>query len=608
MHANDRTVSVKDAPGVRFGAAIGGLAVAGRDKLTIVTHPDVRAFGAWAEQLIAESTGKHGKGIVPIAGEPLGAPDVYGDDRLFVYVGANLPDPDNGVDDALRALEAAGHPVVRLDMNDEYDLGEQFYLWEIAVAAAGAILGINAFDQPNVQESKDNTVALLAQYAQKGSFDEPAPDVEGPKFDVTFLSGSKTIRAQVPVPALSGVFAQMHPHDYAAITAYIARNETHEGLLEELRLKIRDACKVATTVGFGPRFLHSTGQLHKGGPDTCVMLQIVADDPDDFSDSRHERRIPDAAGGAGAGRLAVARQTQPARRARASQRRRRGRAARADRRGRRGALGSGMIAAPPSDGAAVNPLRAGLAERSHHGAVQHRLLRRERRSVQTHAAAGDLLDALGRNVADRFRAGRLLRARNTTTIRFASTASNSSTQFMPPGKKPEGHVWDDFAKRIRYIRPISTITTTSSNSKHYSRATTKISARPATTSSISPRRRRSSRSSCSASRKPASIRNPEGGGWTRIIVEKPFGTDLASARALQHEIDKVFPENGRLPHRPLSRQGAGARHHGAALRQHDLRADLESQLRRQRADHGGGDRSASKSAAVTTIMPARCAT
>lgn len=283
MHANDRTVAVKDAPGVRLGAAFGGLAAGGRDKLTIVTHPDVSAFGAWAEQLVAESTGKEGKGIVPIENEPLGAPDVYGEDRVFVYVGANLPDPAAGVEEKLRALEAAGHPVVRLDMNDEYDLGEQFYLWELAVAAAGSILGINAFDQPNVQESKDNTVALLKQYAQKGSFDEPAPSVEGPAFDVTFLSGSTSVAAQSPTAALAGVFAQLHPHDYAAITAYIARNATHGALLQELRLKIRDACKVATTVGFGPRFLHSTGQLHKGGPDTCVMLQIVADGVDDPS-------------------------------------------------------------------------------------------------------------------------------------------------------------------------------------------------------------------------------------------------------------------------------------------------------------------------------------
>ena len=281
MHANDRTVDPRNAPGVRFGAAIGGLAVNGRDKLTIVTHAAVKAFGAWAEQLIAESTGKLGKGIVPIEGEALGAPGEYGDDRTFVYVGANLPDPDAGVDEKLEALQAAGHPVIRLDMNDRYDLGEQFYLWEIAVAAAGVILGINAFDQPNVQESKDNTVALLAQYAKNGRFDEPKVDVDGPAFNLAYLSGSRDISAQNPVQALAGLFAQLRPHDYNAITAYIARDETHAALLQELRLKIRDSHRVATTVGFGPRFLHSTGQVHKGGPDTCVVLQIVADDPDD---------------------------------------------------------------------------------------------------------------------------------------------------------------------------------------------------------------------------------------------------------------------------------------------------------------------------------------
>jgi transaldolase / glucose-6-phosphate isomerase len=281
MHANDRTVDARKAPGVRFGAAIGGLGVNGRDKLTIVTHPDVRAFGAWAEQLIAESTGKLGKGIIPIEGEALGSPDVYSDDRVFVYVGANLPDPDKDADQKLRALEAAGHPVIRLAMNDEYDLGEQFYQWELAVAATGVILGIDAFDQPNVQESKDNTVALLKEYASKGSFDEPKPNVDDRTFDITYLSGSSAISATTPVQALAGLFAQLRPHDYNAITAYIARNETHRALLDDLRLKIRDAHRIATTVGFGPRFLHSTGQLHKGGPNSCVVLQITADDPDD---------------------------------------------------------------------------------------------------------------------------------------------------------------------------------------------------------------------------------------------------------------------------------------------------------------------------------------
>ncbi|MEO9171329.1 MAG: bifunctional transaldolase/phosoglucose isomerase, partial [Candidatus Baltobacteraceae bacterium] len=185
MHANDKIVDPKVAPGVRFGAAMGGLALAGRDKLTIVTHTDVAAFGAWAEQLIAESTGKLGKGIVPVEGEALGAPDDYGIDRVFVYVGANLPNPAKGVDEKLRALEAAGHPVIRLAMNDAYDLGEQFYLWEIAVAAAGSILGIDAFDQPNVQESKDNTKALLEQYQNTGKVAEPSPNLEGPAFDIT---------------------------------------------------------------------------------------------------------------------------------------------------------------------------------------------------------------------------------------------------------------------------------------------------------------------------------------------------------------------------------------------------------------------------------------
>ena len=283
MAANDKTVAPKEAPGVRFGAAIGGLAVKGRDKLTIVTHPDVEAFGAWAEQLIAESTGKSGKGILPVEGEPLGDPDDYGKDRVFAYVGYNLPNAQRSTDEKLRALEAAGTPVIRLAMNDAYDVGEQFYLWEIATAAAGSILGIDAFDQPNVQESKDNTKALLAEYASKGSFEEPAANVKNDTLDVTFLSGSKTVSANDPAGALAGVFNQVKPGDYVAFCAYIDRNETHIGELSEMRLKVRDAKKCATTVGFGPRFLHSTGQEHKGGPDTGVFIQITADAPFDLT-------------------------------------------------------------------------------------------------------------------------------------------------------------------------------------------------------------------------------------------------------------------------------------------------------------------------------------
>ncbi len=277
MAANDKTVAPKDAPGVRFGAAIGGLALAGRNKLTIVTHPAVEAFGAWAEQLIAESTGKMGKGILPVEGEPLGDPNDYGNDRAFVYVGSNLPQAPAHVEEKLRALEQAGHPVIRLAMNDAYDVGEQFYLWEIATAAAGSLLQIDAFDQPNVQESKDNTKTLLAQYATKGSFDQPKPAVRGDELDIAFLSGSSGLPARDAASALAGLFAQVRDGDYVAFCAYIERNAEHIALLEQMRLKVRDARKCATTVGFGPRFLHSTGQEHKGGPDTGVFVQITAD-------------------------------------------------------------------------------------------------------------------------------------------------------------------------------------------------------------------------------------------------------------------------------------------------------------------------------------------
>ncbi len=274
MHANDKNAGDRTIPGVRLGAAIGGLASNGRDKLTIVTHPSVGAFGAWAEQLVAESTGKLGKGVVPVEGERLGAPEEYGSDRLFVYVGAGLPGASE-IEERLAALEGAGHPVIRLAMNDAYDTGEQFYLWEVAIAATGSILNIDAFDQPNVQESKDNTKALLEQYARTGSLPLPRVALSTEHADLSFLSGSAN------ASSLRDVVAQIRAGDYVAITAYVARNARHIALLDDVRESIRKALRVATTVGFGPRFLHSTGQLHKGGPPSVVMLQIVADEPDD---------------------------------------------------------------------------------------------------------------------------------------------------------------------------------------------------------------------------------------------------------------------------------------------------------------------------------------
>ncbi len=285
MHENDRSVAASDAPAIRFGAAIGSLAKAGRDKLTIITHPTIKAFGAWCEQLIAESTGKLGTGIIPIESEPLGAPAVYGDDRLFVYVGSGLPNADAADEAKLAALEAAGHPIIRLAMNDAYDLGEQFLRWEMATAFAGVILGIDAFDQPNVQESKDNTKALLSQFATTGKLPQPSVVVGNDHCEASLLKGSLGVGAHSIEQAIASVLAQLKAGDYLTFSAYVARNETHEHLLQNLRTRVRDAKHVATTVGFGPRFLHSTGQLHKGGPDSVLTVQIV-------HDSAHDPMIP----------------------------------------------------------------------------------------------------------------------------------------------------------------------------------------------------------------------------------------------------------------------------------------------------------------------------
>jgi transaldolase/glucose-6-phosphate isomerase len=284
MHANARTVPAQDAPGVRFGAAIGALAKSGRDKLTIVTHPAVEAFGSWAEQLIAESTGKSGTGIVPIEGEPLGEPSDYGNDRVFVYVGASLPNAPDTIEPALANLGEAGHPVIRLAMTDVLDIGEQFYLWEIATAAAGAVLGIDAFDQPNVQESKDNTKRLLAEFASQGSFSEPEPRVRTDGALVVPLSGSRAAALGADLnAAVAAIVAQIKTGDYVAFNAYVPMDDENREALLRIRTTVRDAVKVATTVGFGPRFLHSTGQLHKGGPNEGVFFQLTYDPPFDLA-------------------------------------------------------------------------------------------------------------------------------------------------------------------------------------------------------------------------------------------------------------------------------------------------------------------------------------
>jgi hypothetical protein len=236
---------------------MGRLATQGRNKVTLIASPKVATFGYWVEQLIAESTGKEGKGIVPIEGEPIGKPAVYGDDRLFVYIRMDADPPNR----AVQALEKAGHPVVTLTMRDKLDLGGEFLRWEIATAIAGSILGIDAFNQPNVQESKDNTKKVLATYRSRGKL--PAVD---------------TVAASKAKPGIASLLKQAKRGAYFAIMAYTARTPQSEASIAAIRSAIRDKTKIATTAGYGPRFLHSTGQLHKGGPKTGVFLQVVQED------------------------------------------------------------------------------------------------------------------------------------------------------------------------------------------------------------------------------------------------------------------------------------------------------------------------------------------
>ncbi len=261
MQASGPTIAAANNPAVRLGAILGALAQAGRDKLTFIVSDKISTFGYWTEQLIAESTGKEGKGILPIEGEPLGAPDVYGNDRVFAYLrlGKNARR-----DQAVAALAKAGHPVITIDLADAYDVGGEFMRWEVATAAASWALGIDPFDQPNVQESKDNTVRLIAEHAANGQLPDPGG---------MLVADSDTFGA-----ALRKHLKQIKRGDYVALTAYVERTARREKLLRDLRAAIRDQYQVATTVGYGPRFLHSTGQLHKGGGDHGVFIQFSCTD------------------------------------------------------------------------------------------------------------------------------------------------------------------------------------------------------------------------------------------------------------------------------------------------------------------------------------------
>lgn len=283
--ACEECVPIADNPGARLGAILGELARQGRDKVTLVIPPPIDSLGLWIEQLIAESTGKEGRGILPVAGELLASPDVYGDDRLFVYIRtADVADPET--ETKLAALEKAGHPVVRHVMPDTQSLGCEFLLWEIATALAGALLGINAFDQPNVQESKDNTTRLLELYGKEAKL--PQQQILAQADGCRIYGDAATAKAlhsgiATPTAYLRAHLARAQPGDYVALTAYIPETPENDRALERLRTQIRDALKTATTVGYGPRFLHSTGQLHKGGANNGLFIQITTDDTEDLA-------------------------------------------------------------------------------------------------------------------------------------------------------------------------------------------------------------------------------------------------------------------------------------------------------------------------------------
>ena len=250
-------VPTRENPGLWLGAAMGALAAQGRDKLTLVTSPSIGSFGLWVEQLIAESTGKEGKGIVPVAGEPLVDSSEYGDERLFVYL--RLEGDDNAASDgATESVKSSGHPVVRLELRDKHDLGAEFFRWEFATAVAGAILGIQPFDQPDVQAAKDETSRVLQEYQASG---------RPPRLETLSSVGE--------------LLSKPSDGDYLAIMAYVRQTPEADRMLADLRGRVLERYRLATTLGYGPRFLHSTGQLHKGGPDSGLFLQVTADRDED---------------------------------------------------------------------------------------------------------------------------------------------------------------------------------------------------------------------------------------------------------------------------------------------------------------------------------------
>jgi transaldolase/glucose-6-phosphate isomerase len=286
VHSCAACVPPADNPGVVLGTIMGVLATQGRDKVTIITSPGIWGFGAWLEHLLAESTGKEGKGLIPVDQEPLGAPAVYGDDRLFAYLRLESA-VDAAQEAAVEALEAAGQPVVRINLSDPYQIGEEMFHWEIATAVAGAIIGINAFNQPDVEASKVATRKLTAAYEKTGELpaDTPILEEDGIKLFTDETNAAALAQAAGQNRTLAGYLKahlnRLGAGDYFCLSAYVEMNQTHHGALQTMRQAVRDTKHVATCLGYGPRFLHSTGQAYKGGPNSGVFLQITCDDAAD---------------------------------------------------------------------------------------------------------------------------------------------------------------------------------------------------------------------------------------------------------------------------------------------------------------------------------------
>lgn len=280
-------MATEENPAIQLGSILGEWCLCGRDKITFSFSPGLAAFGYWVEQLLAESTGKEGKGLLPIEGEPLASPAAYGADRAFVHLRLESSPQRNDTNAAskLKALERAGHPVLRIFCRDVYDLGREFFRWEIAAAVAGSVLKINPFDEPNVQESKDNTKRLLEHFESQGSLPEEAPLLResgiglygsAPAREMGKRPGARQRAAPKIQEVLGAHFRQAKPGDYVALLAYLTPNAASEQWLQKIRARLHRELGVATTVGYGPRYLHSTGQFHKGGPPAGVFLELTA--------------------------------------------------------------------------------------------------------------------------------------------------------------------------------------------------------------------------------------------------------------------------------------------------------------------------------------------